>query len=88
MQAVNNDFDKAQSWAKTHDRPLTLGEFGAYEKADLASRVRWTDYIARQAEARGWSWSYWQFDSDFIAYDLDKDEWFAPIKNALIPNKQ
>jgi endoglucanase len=88
MQAVTNDFDKAQSWAKMHNRPLTLGEFGAYEKADLASRVRWTDYIARQAEARGWSWSYWQFDSDFIAYDLDKDEWFAPIKNALIPNKQ
>lgn len=82
---VNFDFDMAQEWSKSRNRPLTLGEFGAYEKADMASRVRWTDYISRQAEARGWSWSYWQFDSDFIVYDIDKDEWVAPIKNALVP---
>lgn len=83
--AVKTDFDMAQAWSKAHNRPLTLGEFGAYEKADMDSRVRWTNYITRQAEARGWSWSYWQFDSDFIVYDIDKDDWFTPIKNALIP---
>lgn len=86
-EAVNVDFDMAQEWSRAHNRPLTLGEFGAYEKADMASRTRWTNYIARQAEARKWSWSYWQFDSDFILYDINKDEWVAPIKNALIPNK-
>lgn len=84
---VNADFDTAQEWSKKHHRPLTLGEFGAYEKADLASRVRWTNYIARQAEVRNWSWSYWQFDSDFIVYDIDKDEWVTSILNALIPVK-
>ncbi len=83
-QAVKKDFDLAQDWAISHNRPLTLGEFGAYEKADMPSRVRWTNYIARQAEARKWSWSYWQFDSDFIVYDLNKDEWVNSIKNALI----
>jgi Endoglucanase len=82
---VKADFDMAQDWSKANNRPLTLGEFGAYEKADLASRIRWTNYVARQAEARNWSWSYWQFDSDFIVYDLDKDEWVTSIKNALIP---
>ncbi len=82
---VKADFDMAQEWSKTHNRPLTLGEFGAYEKADMASRVSWTDFIARQAEARNWSWSYWQFDSDFIVYDIDKGEWISDIKNALIP---
>lgn len=84
---VNADFDTAQEWSKKHHRPLTLGEFGAYEKADMASRVRWTNYIARQAEVRNWSWSYWQFDSDFIVYDIDKDEWVTSILNALIPVK-
>jgi endoglucanase len=83
--AVKQDFDMAQEWAKQHNRPLTLGEFGAYEKADMPSRVRWTNYIARQAERRNWSWSYWQFDSDFIVYDMDKDDWVMPIKNALLP---
>lgn len=86
--AVNLDFDMAQDWSKLHDRPLTLGEFGAYEKADMASRIRWTNYIARQAEFRKWSWSYWQFDSDFILYDMDKDEWKSEIRDALIPAKK
>lgn len=87
MKAVTSDFDMAQKWSKKNKRPLTLGEFGAYEKADLASRVRWTNFIARQAEARNWSWSYWQFDSNFIVYDIDKDQWVEPILNALIPTK-
>lgn len=85
IKDMNADFDMAQEWSKTHNRPLTLGEFGAYEKADMPSRILWTDYIARQAEARNWSWSYWQFDSDFIAYDIDKDVWNKPIKDALVP---
>jgi endoglucanase len=85
--AVQKDFDMAQEWGKQHNRPLTLGEFGAYEKADMPSRIRWTNSIARQAEKRKWSWSYWQFDSDFIVYDMIKDEWQGDILNALIPAK-
>ena len=84
-KAVNDDFDVAQEWSKKYQRPLTLGEFGAYEKGDMASRARWTNFIAQQAEARNWSWSYWQFDSDFIAYDIDRDQWIKPIQEALIP---
>lgn len=87
-EAVNNDFDVAVAWAKEHNRPLTLGEFGAYEVADMDSRARWTTYIARQAEARGWSWSYWQLDKDFVLYDIDNDKWVEPIKNALIPESE
>jgi endoglucanase len=83
--SVKADFDMAQQWSQMNNRPLTLGEFGAYEKADMPSRVRWTNYIARQAEERKWSWSYWQFDSDFILYDLNNDKWIEPIRTALIP---
>lgn len=84
IKDIKFDFDMAQLWSERNNRPLTLGEFGVYEKADMPSRIRWTDYIARQAEARNWSWSYWQFDRDFILYDLDKDTWVTPIKNALL----
>ena len=62
-----------------------LGEFGAYEKADLASRIRYDSYVARAAEMHGLPWVYWQFDSDFIVYDVDRDRWVEPILNALIP---
>jgi len=42
--------------------------------------------VAQQAESLGWSWSYWQFDSDFVVYDMAKDGWVEPIQDALIPN--
>lgn len=83
--AIDADFKKAQKWAKKHHRPIFLGEFGAYDKGDMASRARWTDCVARTAEKYGWSWAYWQFDSDFIVYDISKEQWVEPIHNALIP---
>jgi endoglucanase len=79
------DFQKAQTWADQHHRPIFLGEFGAYEKGDMASRVRYTECVARTAEKFGWSWTYWQFDSDFIVYDIEKSQWVEPIYRALIP---
>jgi len=82
---IVKDFDKAQAWSKKHGRPIFLGEFGVYDKADMDSRVRYLSFIARLAEKMGWSWAYWQFDSDFILYDIPKSRWVEPVLNALIP---
>ena len=84
-QAIRNDFRKAADWAREKNRPVFLGEFGAYDRAPMDSRVRYTDAVARTAESFGWSWAYWQFDSDFILWDMKKDAWVEPIKNALVP---
>jgi endoglucanase len=62
-----------------------LGEFGAYDRAEMDSRARYTAFMARQAEEFGWSWGYWQFDSDFILFDIGKDAWVDPLLKALIP---
>ena len=51
------DLARAQVWAERQERPILLGEFGAYDKADMASRARYTSFVARQAERLGWSWS-------------------------------
>jgi endoglucanase len=84
-QAIERDLLTAQRWAMQHKRPILLGEFGAYDRADMASRARWTSFVARTAESHGWSWAYWQFDSDFIVYDIDAGKWVEPIRDALIP---
>jgi endoglucanase len=84
-RVLDRHFGKAQAWAKAHHRPIFLGEFGAYDKAPMDSRVRYIGAVARAAEARGWSWAYWQFDSDFILYDVARDQWVQPILRALIP---
>ena len=82
---VEDDFARVQEWSLAHRRPILLGEFGAYEKAPMESRARYTEHIARTAESFGWAWTYWQFDSDFIVYDIEKSRWVEPIRKALIP---
>lgn len=85
QKAIRDDFAKAAAWAKANNRPIFLGEFGAYDKAPMPSRVAYTDCVARTAESFGWSWAYWQFDSDFILWDMKSDAWVEPIRRALIP---
>jgi endoglucanase len=84
---IDQDFDTVAAWAKAEGRPVLLGEFGAYDKGPMDSRVAYTQAVARSAEAHGFAWAYWQFDSDFIVYDIKADAWFAPIHDALIPRK-
>jgi len=75
------------AWATKQNRPIFLGEFGAYDKGPLESRVRYTSAVARQAEKFGFSWAYWQFDSDFILYNIAADSWNEPIRQALVGGK-
>jgi endoglucanase len=81
---VETKLKVAADWSKENNRPIFLGEFGAYDKGDMESRVRYTNYVARIAENYGFSWAYWQFDSDFIVYNIDKEAWVMPILNALV----
>jgi endoglucanase len=64
--------------------PIFLGEFGAYSKADMPSRVTFTRLMRDQAEARGFSWSYWELAAGFGAYDPVAHAWRAPLKDALL----
>ena len=82
---IETEFDRAVNWAKENMRPLYLGEFGAYEKADLDSRVRWTNFVARESEKRNIPWAYWEFNSGFGVYDDFKKEWKVELLQALIP---
>ncbi|MDZ7269584.1 MAG: glycoside hydrolase family 5 protein [candidate division KSB1 bacterium] len=85
QQAIAREFMPAVVWAANNQRPLNLGEFGAYSKADMSSRARWTAFVARLAEANGMSWHYWEFIAGFGAYDAANNRWHEPLLNALIP---
>jgi len=87
---IRVDYDTVAAWSKANDRPVLMGEFGAYEKSGtpIAARARYTATVRREAEAHGFPWAYWQFDSDFILYDIDRDRWVEPIRQALIPLAQ
>lgn len=83
--AIERDFKVAQAWAKKNKRPVLLGEFGVYDKAPMESRLRYLNFVTRAMENLGWSWAYWQFDSDFVLYDVSNEKWVEPVLDALIP---
>jgi endoglucanase len=85
QQAITGNFDAVAAWAKSHNRPILLGEFGSNSAADILSRARWTGFVARAAEARGFAWAYWEFCSGFGAYDLDASAWRQELYKALVP---
>lgn len=87
-EAVIKNFDIAAAWAKQNNRPINLGEFGSINKADMDSRAIYTKFFADAAIERGFSFFYWQFDSDFAVYDIQTNTWIKPMLEALIPPKK
>lgn len=85
-EEIDRDFDGVLQWAETHNRPIHLGEFGAYSTADQESREAWTRYVVESAESRGFSWAYWEFGAGFGIYDRNQNEWRPYLLKALIPN--
>jgi endoglucanase len=83
-QYIETRLKVAADWSQATGRPIFLGEFGAYDKGEMDSRARYTAFVARTAEKFGFSWAYWQFDSDFIVYNIEKESWVEPILKALM----
>lgn len=82
---IEDALDDAAEWSEARGIPLWMGEFGAYGKADMQSRVNWTTFVREAAEARGFSWSYWEFGAGFGVYDREAEQWNEGLLNALVP---
>jgi endoglucanase len=61
--------DVGKTWAAAKRYPVYVGEFGAYSKADEASRITFNRTMRDAMESRGMSWAYWEFASGFGVYD-------------------
>jgi endoglucanase len=86
-QPITQAFDKAAAWGGAHQRPIFLGEFGSFSRGDMASRARWTAFVARTAELHGFPWTYWEFCSGFGVYDPQAQAWRLPLLDALMPKR-
>ena len=86
---LRDDFAKVAAWSRINRRPILLGEFGAYDRSGtpMAFRIAYTDAVAREAEKLGFGWAYWQFDSDFLAWNMANNAWVIPIRDALIKRR-
>lgn len=86
-ESVASEFGYAFQYAENHNIPVHVGEFGAYSKADMASRARWTTFLARWFEARGMSWAYWEFSAGFGIYHPATQQYVPELVDALLHNE-
>ena len=84
---VRDAFTTVTNWSEANRRPIYLGEFGAFSKADMDSRARWTTFVRSEAERRGFAWAYWEFGSTFGVFNPETNQWREPLLRALIPGK-
>ena len=87
-QAVMDDIKIAVDWAREHDRPLYLGEFGVYKKADMESRKEWLTFVVQEAEANRISWAIWDLmGTSFGIWDESNNGWIEPLKEAILQSQ-
>ncbi|MCC9601190.1 glycoside hydrolase family 5 protein [Stieleria sp. JC731] len=85
--SIISDLATAAEWGKKHNRVIYLGEFGAYQAADIESRQRWTAAVRSAAESLQMDWSYWEFAAGFGIFDPDKQMFKQPLLDALKPRR-
>lgn len=65
--------------------PVFLGEFGVYADVPDQQRADWTREVRIAAEARDIGWCYFDWATTFRIYDLERERWVRPIRQALLP---
>lgn len=83
---IISEFDYLNTLAKQKNIPVHVGEFGAYSKADIESRVKWTTFLARWFEEQGFSWAYWEFSAGFGIYNPTNQQYNTKLVDALLKN--
>ena len=85
---VRQRLDEVATWAQQRNNiHVYVGEFGVYKRcSDPVDQAEWVDFVARESEARGFSWAYWEFNAGFGAHgETQGAGWYDYLLNALIP---
>jgi endoglucanase len=70
--AFRSRMEKVARWGAEHNRPIHVGEFGAYEKAGRESRVRYYTDMRKTAEELGFGWAIWDWKAGFKYWSGEK----------------
>jgi len=82
--AVAAELAMARAFAERTKRPLYMGELGAGDTIDPASRARWTRLVREMAEQQGIGWAYWDDGGRFNIYDRKTGAWNPELTAALM----
>jgi endoglucanase len=82
-QQMAQPLDMAAADAKRRGLPMFIGEFGAYEAAGLADRVRYLQTLRSLMNERQLPWLVWELASGFGFYDPHAQRLREPLYQAL-----
>jgi len=82
-QAFTGKLKFVRAWSDYYGRPVHLGEFGAYIKADAQSRANFYAAFRHAAEAEGLGWCLWDWSADFRYWDKTKNQPMPGMHTAL-----
>lgn len=81
---MSASLDVAKAWSAAKRYPVFVGEFGAYGKADDVSRIDFNRKMRDAMEARGMTWTYWEFAAGFGVYDPTKLSFRQGLLSSLL----
>jgi endoglucanase len=81
---MDQDVASLRDWAAEKNRPVFMGEFGTYYRADSVSRALWTEYLTRKLDTSRISWALWNFSSDFGIVNDTTEAWKGYLMKALL----
>ena len=79
-----NIVEHAVAWSKKYNLPANLGEFGVYRAAEMTDRAKYTRAVREICEENGISWTYWEYNRNFGIRNLNTDEYYQPLIDALV----
>lgn len=82
---VTEALDAAVAWGKKYNRPMYIGEWGAFTATDYASRERYFRYAQSELNKRGLPWAFWDFQSEsFGIFNINTDRFDSKLLNAVL----
>ncbi|MBC8097533.1 MAG: glycoside hydrolase family 5 protein [Akkermansiaceae bacterium] len=82
-QAFKENLQYARAWSDHYGRPVHIGEFGCYIRADAESRIRYYTQFRRTAEELKLGWAMWDWSANFRYWDPQKNQPVAGMRDAL-----
>jgi endoglucanase len=72
-----------RAWSDYYGRPIHLGEFGAYTKADEKSRANFYSAFRRECEKENIGWCIWDWSAGFRYWDKKSNQPMPGMREAL-----
>jgi endoglucanase len=76
-----------REWSDYYGRPIHIGEFGAFTKADEQSRVNFYSAFRRAAEREHLGWCIWDWSAGFRYWDKKNNRPMPGMQEALFGQK-